>query len=67
MNHWVNMEHWCDDTERGKLKYSEEKLSHPHFVHTWPGLGLNPVLRGEKQATTNRRPRHGPFCIWLSV
>jgi hypothetical protein len=27
------MEHWWNDTDRGKLKYWEKNLSQYHFVH----------------------------------
>jgi hypothetical protein len=37
------MERWWLDTDKGKPKYSEENLSHCHFVHDisqvqWPGI-----------------------------
>jgi len=41
----MNMEHWWNDTDRWKLKYSEKVLSHCHFTHhksyiDWPGVNL---------------------------
>jgi len=32
----MNMQHWQNDIDRGKSKYSEENLSHDHFVHHKP-------------------------------
>jgi hypothetical protein len=29
----MTMEHWWNDADRGKPKYSEKNLSHCHFVH----------------------------------
>jgi hypothetical protein len=29
----LNMEQSCNDTDRGKLKYSEQNLTQCHFVH----------------------------------
>ena len=29
----MNMEGWCNDTDRGELKYWERNLSQCHFVH----------------------------------
>ena len=50
----MGMEHWWNDTDRGKLKYWERNLSQCHFVYKnlrETGLGSKPCLRGEKQAT----------------
>jgi len=40
---WMGMGHWWNDTDRGKLKYWERKLSQCHFFHhqshtDWPGI-----------------------------
>lgn len=29
----IGMQHWCDDTDRRNIKYSQEILSQCHFVH----------------------------------
>jgi hypothetical protein len=29
----MSTEHWWNDTDRGNPKYSEENLTHCHFVH----------------------------------
>jgi hypothetical protein len=39
----TSMEHWWNDTDRGKPKYREKNLSHCHCVHhishmDWPGI-----------------------------
>jgi hypothetical protein len=31
---WMGMEHWRNDTDRGKPKYWERNLSQCHFVHS---------------------------------
>jgi hypothetical protein len=33
VDEWMSMEHWWNDSDRGKLKYWGKKLSHCHFVH----------------------------------
>jgi hypothetical protein len=33
MNEIMNMEHWWNDGERGKLMYLEKNESQSHFVH----------------------------------
>ena len=33
MAEWMRMEHWQNDSERGKPQYLEKNLSHSHFVH----------------------------------
>jgi hypothetical protein len=51
MNEWVrvNMEHWWNDTDSRKLKYSKENFSqHHHFVHhksymQWLGIEPGPL------------------------
>jgi hypothetical protein len=42
IDEWVGTEHWWNDTDKGKLKYSEQNLSQCHFDHhksqtKWPG------------------------------
>jgi len=37
------MEHWYNDSSRGRLRYSEKNLAHCHFVHpkshiSWRGI-----------------------------
>jgi hypothetical protein len=44
-------EHRWNDTDRGKLKYWRENMSHSHYVHhkhhgEWPGIAPN--FRGER-------------------
>jgi hypothetical protein len=47
---WMSMEHWWDDTDRGKPKYLEENLSHFHFFHkknstqTWNQIQASAVI-----------------------
>jgi hypothetical protein len=41
---WINMEHWRNDTDRGKPKHRERNLSQRPFVHhkprmEWPTIG----------------------------
>jgi hypothetical protein len=43
----MNVEQWWNDTDRGKLKYSEKTLSECYFVHhkfhmDWPGTDPGP-------------------------
>jgi hypothetical protein len=33
IDQWMSVEHWLNDTDRGKRKYSEENLPHCHFGH----------------------------------
>jgi hypothetical protein len=49
----VSLEHWLNDSDRGKLKYLlkylEKNLSQHHFVHheshmDWCGIELGPPL-----------------------
>jgi hypothetical protein len=40
---WMRMEHWLNDSDKGKSKYSEKNLSQCHFLHQqshtdWPGV-----------------------------
>jgi len=45
----VSMEHWRNDTDRGKQKYWQIKLYHYPFVKrkiSWTGLKSNQGLRG---------------------
>jgi len=56
----MGMEHWWNDTDRGKLKYLERNLSQCHFVYHkshMDCLASKPVLRGERSATD--RLSHG--------
>jgi hypothetical protein len=40
----MSVEHWWNDTDREKLKYSEKNLSHYYFeCHTdWPRIEIRP-------------------------
>ena len=41
----MGMEHWWNDTDRGKLKYSENNVSHCTLFTTnltWTDMGSNP-------------------------
>jgi hypothetical protein len=49
----MSTEHWCNDTDRGKLKYWEKILSSRDLTLT--DLGSNPGLRDEGPAT-NEQP-----------
>jgi hypothetical protein len=45
------MEHWCNDTDRGRLKCSNRNLSQYDFVYHkshWIGLGSKLGLLGER-------------------
>ena len=45
----MSMEHWWNDTDSGKPKYWDRKLSHCNLSitnHTRTGLVSNPCLRG---------------------
>jgi len=47
----MSVEHWWNDTDRGKATYSDTNLFRCRFVHNKSlglGLGLNPDLRGVK-------------------
>jgi hypothetical protein len=46
------MEHWCDDTERERRKFSKGNLSRYQLVNDESGivLGMNPALRGQRSA-----------------
>jgi hypothetical protein len=44
------MEHWWNEIDREKAKYSGKNLSQCHFVHNKSKM-TNPVLRGERPAT----------------
>jgi hypothetical protein len=46
----MSMEHWWNDTDRGKLKYLEENLSKCRIVHykcdiDWPETEPGPPMR----------------------
>jgi len=38
MNELMNMWHWWDDTDRGKLKGQQKELSQCHFVYNKPRM-----------------------------
>jgi hypothetical protein len=50
------MEHWQNNNNEGKPKYSEKKLSQWYFTPTihsmWAGMGLNLGLNGDRQQLT---------------
>jgi hypothetical protein len=53
---YTNTEQWRNNTDRGKQKDSEKKLSQCHLIrhkYYWTALGKNPGLWDEK-STTNR-------------
>jgi len=51
---WNSVEHWQNNTEGGRRKYSGTNISqYPFFTTylTWIGFGLNPVPRGDGPGT----------------
>ena len=50
---WMSVEHWWNDTNRGKPKYPEKNQSFCYFIHFESGLGMNPSLRGERVVTNH--------------
>jgi hypothetical protein len=50
INVWMSMEHWWNDTEVLGEKYASATLSTTN--PTWPGLGLNAGLLGERPSLT---------------
>jgi hypothetical protein len=52
------MEHWWNDTDRGKLKYFEKNTCNATLSTTntiWFGLGLKPGLHDDRLVCQNRR------------
>jgi hypothetical protein len=56
----MSTEQWWDDTDRGKQKYSEKKLSQCHVVHYTDLLVIEP------QPPETRYPRQ-PVSVYVSV
>jgi hypothetical protein len=53
VDEWMSMEQWWNDTDRGKVKYSNKNLSQCQFSTlnlTQTELGSKPSFRGEKSA-----------------
>jgi len=64
----VSMEHWWNETDRGKFKDSEQNISHCNFVTSDPirtNVGSNRPPHGDRPVTN---PWHGTGekCIQLS-
>jgi hypothetical protein len=60
VDEWMSMEQWWNDTDRGKLKYSQTNPFRCHIVHhrcPHNGPGSNKVLRADRSATN--RLNHG--------
>jgi hypothetical protein len=54
---WMNVEHWWNNTNRGKLKYSKKNLFHCHFFHHrhhmhWAGIVPAASALRDEQLTT---------------
>jgi hypothetical protein len=61
----VSTEHLWNDTDKGKLKYSETNMSQRHFVQhkyhiDWPGIKLGPLKR--KVVDWLPETFHGAMC-----
>jgi hypothetical protein len=54
------MEHWWNDTDRGKLRYSAENLSQWHIVH----LKSHIELPGLDTAVLGERPTTNPLLVF---
>jgi hypothetical protein len=69
MNEWMCIEHWGNDTDRGKPKYSEENLSQCHLSTTnltWTNLWMNMGLHNERPVTNHLI--HGTaFSLYVAV
>jgi hypothetical protein len=71
---YMSMEHWCNDTDRWKLKNSEKNLPIATLFttnHRGTDLGANSGLRSDRPTTNH--PSHGTAwhrefwtCIWVA-
>jgi hypothetical protein len=64
----TNMEHWCNDTDRGKPKYWDEKRAQCHFVHHkyyWTDTGSSSGFQDERPETT--RLMHATACLIVQI
>jgi len=65
MDRGMSMEHWCNDTDKGKQKLNDKKTCLCYFVyhksHTgWPGIEVWPL-----QWQSNDHPFNNSFIINL--
>ena len=49
----MSMEHWWNDTDRGKLKYKEKNLSQCHFVHQESPMEDLGLMRGRQSVVAH--------------
>jgi hypothetical protein len=68
----MSKEHWWNDTDKGKLKYSDKNPSQCHAVHhkshmAW--LGIQPGPPRKRQAPNNLHHGIGskPVCFWCRI
>jgi len=64
----MSKQHWLNDTNRGKLKYSEETCpiaSLSSINPTWTGPGMDPGLCGDWQAASHLS--HSMNRDWFNI
>jgi hypothetical protein len=48
----MNLEHWCNDGDKGKRGCSKKNLSYCHFVHHKPHMNCSATEHGPLQSET---------------